>query len=328
MPQRPASGEIQLDVVVTDKAGQPVTGLDRSDFTLLDNNHPAQIQSFEAYGGSAAEPQQPTQIIIIIDTVNIGFDEVSYSRFGIDQFLRNDNGRLAEPVSIYWYTDTGLMGAAPPSTDGNALAGELDATEGHLRSINRSAGVWGAIERFEMSVQTLNNVVRAAAEHPGRKLLIWIGPGWPMLDSPNMQMTWKDQQRLFGNIVQLSTLLREAQMQIYSVTPGMPNSYTYLYESYTKGVKKASQAYLPNLDLKVLAVESGGFALPPSNDLAAEIEKCAREASAYYTISFTPPRADGPNEYHELKVRVDKPGHIARTDTGYYNQPPGMEKPQ
>jgi VWFA-related protein len=329
-PRRP-DGQILLDVVVTDKAGKPITGLDRSDFTLLDNNHPAEIQSFEAYGGSKAASEQPTQIILVIDTVNIGFDQVSYSRFGIDQFLRSDGGRLGVPLSIYWYTDTGLRGlagATAPSTDGNTLATQLDATAGNLRTINRSAGAWGAIERFQMSVQTMNNVVRAAAAQPGRKLLIWIGPGWPILDNPNLQMTWKDQQRLFGNIVDMSTLLRQAQMQIYSVSTGMPNSFTYLYESYTKGVKKAAQAYLPNLDLKVLAVESGGFALAPSNDLAAEIEKCVREAADYYTLGFTPPPADGPNEYHELKVRVDKAGITARTDTGYYNQPEGKEIPR
>lgn len=330
MPQRVPNGQLLLDVVVTDKAGNPVSGLDRSDFTLLDNNRPTAIESFQAYGGQAAEPAQPTQIILVVDAVNIGFNEVSYSRFGIDRFLHSNGGRLSVPTSIYWYTDNGLapiQGETAPTTNGNTLAAQMDATSGHLRILNRSAGVWGAIERFEMSVQTLTRMAQEAATHPGRKLLIWIGPGWPMLAGPNMQMGWKDQQRLFGNIVQLSTLLRDAQMQIYSVTPGMPNSYTYVYESYTKGVKKASQAYLPDLDLKVLAIQTGGLALPPSNDLAAGIEKCARDATAYYSVAFTPPPADGPNEYHELKMRVDKPGLTARTDTGYYDQPAGKEIP-
>lgn len=329
MQPRPPFGQIQLDVVVTDKTGKPIAGLAQSDFTLLDNNHPAQIDSFAAYDGSVSTTEQPTQILLVIDTVNIGFDEVSYSRFGIDQFLHSDAGRLAVPLSIYSYTDTGLIAldGETPSTDGNALAAQLDSTEGHLRTINRSAGAWGAIERYEMSVQTLDRLVRAESTQPGRKLLIWIGPGWPILDNPNMQMTWKDQQKLFGNVVQLSTLLREAQMQIYSVSPGMPNSFTYLYQAYTKGVKKAAQVNLPDLDLKVLAVQSGGLALPPSNDLGAEIEKCARDAGAYYTIAFTPSRADGPDEYHELKVRVDKPGLTGRTNTGYYNQPAGAQIP-
>jgi VWFA-related protein len=320
-PHPSQSGQIQLDLVVTDKAGTPITGLDRADFTLLDNGRPAQIESFQAYGGAAQKPY--AQIILIIDTVNIGFQEVSYSRFGIDQFLRKDDGRLIAPVSVYWYTDDGIQGGVEATTDGNALAAKLDATEGHLRSLTRAAGAWGAIERFEMSLQTLDRIVRAAAQQPGRKLLIWIGPGWPMLGNPNLQMSWKDQQNMFHNLVDLSTEIREAHMSLYSVSPGMPNSYTYLYESYLKGVKKASQAYLPNLDLKVLAIQSGGQVMSPSNDLAAEIEKCVRDAGAYYSISFTPPPADGPDEYHELKVRMDKSGLIARTSTGYYDEPTG-----
>lgn len=321
---QPRSGQIQLDVVVTDKAGHPITGLQRGDFTLLDDNRPTEIQSFQAFTASRAAPTNDEHIILIIDAVNIDFRDVAFSRFGIDNFLRSKGGRLPAPMSIYWYTDTGLEGDDTPTSDGNALAAKLDATQSSLRSLNRSAGAWGAIERFEMSVQMLDRIVQKIAGLPGRKMLIWVGPGWPILDSPSMQMTWNQQQHLFDTIVKLSTFMREGQLSVYSVTQGMPNQYTFLYQSYLKGVKKATQAQLPNLDLKVLAVQSGGRALVPSNDLGAEIEDCIQDAEAWYVISFTPPPADGPNEYHELKVRVDKPGLTARTDTGYYNQPPGM----
>ena len=53
----PAQGLIQLDVVATDKSGKPIAGLSQSDFTLLDNNHPASIVDFHALrrsGSSAA----------------------------------------------------------------------------------------------------------------------------------------------------------------------------------------------------------------------------------------------------------------------------------
>lgn len=322
-----APGQVQLDLVVTEKGGNAVAGLQRGDFTVLDNDRPVAIQSFDAYGASAAAPPVPTQIIVIIDTVNLGFQEVSYSRLGLDQFLRRDGGHLANPVSIYWYTDTGIESGIGPSSDGNELAAALDATGGRLRDLNR-ATAWGAIERYELSVRTLEMIAHKAAVRPGRKLLIWVGPGWPMLLNPNVdEMSWKARQSLFANIVDLSTLLREAQMQVYSVAPGIPNGYTTLYDSYLKGVKKASKANLANLDLKVIAIESGGQVQSPSNDLAAEIERCVRDAAAYYTVSFTPPPADGPNEYHEIKVRVDKPGLTARTNTGYYDQPRGTEAP-
>ena len=73
--------------------------------------------------------------------------------------------------------------------------------------------------------------------------------------------------------------------------------------------------------MKVIATQSGGLALNPSNDLAADIARCVQDASAFYTLSFDPPRADSVNEYHDLKVQIDMPGLVARTNTGYYNQP-------
>jgi hypothetical protein len=88
-----------------------------------------------------------------------------------------------------------------------------------------------------------------------------------------------------------------------------------------KGVKKVQQAGVPNLSLKVLAVQSGGVVLPPTNDMAGSIQECLQDAGAFYTLSFEPAPADGPDQYHELKVRVDKPGLTARTRTGYYDQP-------
>jgi hypothetical protein len=97
--------------------------------------------------------------------------------------------------------------------------------------------------------------------------------------------------------------------------------YTELYGSYLKGVKTADGAYPPNLDLKVLAVQSGGRVLGPGDNITEQIDRCIEDAQAYYRLSFDPPPADGPNEYHDLKVQIDKPKLTARTSTGYYNQP-------
>ena len=182
----PGSGAIQLNVVVTDKAGKPVSGLTAADFTLLDNNQPSRILSFRAYNGPAQPPEQPVEVIVLFDTVNIGFDAVSYSRQQVENFLRQDGGRLAQPTAIYWLTNDGVEAPNQPSQDGNAQAVLLDATEGHLRTVNRSAGAYGAIERFQLSVKMLGVVAENEAKKPGRKLLIWVGPGWPMLEAPGI----------------------------------------------------------------------------------------------------------------------------------------------
>jgi hypothetical protein len=141
-----------------------------------------------------------------------------------------------------------------------------------------------------------------------------------MLDSSRFQSSSsKGQEQLFNSIVELSTSLREANIALYSISMGQAGSGTFLYEDFLKGVKSAQKASPSNLGLKVLAVQSGGRVLPPSNDLASEIDSCIQDANAFYTISFDPPRADKRNEYHDLKVVVDKPGLKALTNTGYYN---------
>lgn len=88
-----ASQRITLDAVVSDKSGKAVPGLQRQDFTLLDNKQPQQILSFEAVqgGGAAAEP--PIEVILLVDEVNTAFANVSYERQQIEKFVREDEER-------------------------------------------------------------------------------------------------------------------------------------------------------------------------------------------------------------------------------------------
>jgi VWFA-related protein len=318
-----SSSAIRLDIVVTDHEGASVPGLTAADFSILDNNQPSKILSFHAYGPGVQPTDPPVQVIVLFDTVNTDFNAVSYTRQQVENFLRQNGGHLAQPASLVWLTDTGIQPQGAPTLDGNALATALEGSEARLRTINRSAGAYGAIERFELSSRALGGIAQSELKIPGRKLLIWAGPGWPMLDGPNINLSNKGQQSLFGEIVALSTLMRQAQIDLYSVAQGLPGPETFLYQSFLKGVKKASQANIPNLGLKVIAVQSGGLVIPPSNDLTGALVTCARDAPTYYTVSFEPPPADGPNDYHKLDVHIDKPGLTARTNTGYYDQPPG-----
>jgi VWFA-related protein len=314
-------GRIKLDVVVTDKSGKPVSGLDSKDFSLFDNKQPAKILSFQTNEEAVQKAGQTAQVILFIDTVNLGIQAVEYTQQQIENFLRQNGGHLSHPVSIFLFTDEGVNIEAQPSTDGTALAAQLDKAGSRLRSIGRSAGANGAIERFQLSVQTLTEIVKSLASSPGRKVLIWAGPGWPLLIGPNIQIDAKGQQRLFQSIVELSTTMREARISLYSISFGEPDAGNFLYQGYLKGVRLADKANLPNLTLKVLAIQSGGRVLGPSNDLVGQINSCVEDAGVFYTLSFDPPRADRANEYHDLKVQVDKAGLTARTDTGYYNQP-------
>ncbi len=163
------------------------------------------------------------------------------------------------------------------------------------------------------------------ATRPGRKIVVWISPGWPLLSGPNTELSSKAQQEVFNSIVRISDGLREARITLYSVDPlGTADAVemrTSYYKDFLKGVSSPNRAQIGNVALQVLATQSGGRVLNSSNDIAGEIATCIADANAFYVLSFAGEPGDGPNEYHALEVKIDKPGTTARTRTGYYAQP-------
>jgi VWFA-related protein len=320
-----AQRRVNVEVQVNDKSGAPIRGLQKQDFNLLDGKQPLDIVSFQAVDRAAPTPSDPpAEIVLVVDAVNVGFNAVSYQRNEIRKFLLQNGGKLPEPVSIAFFTDRETKIQREPSRDGNALAAAYDEYQTGLRIVNRSQGIYGAAERFDMSLKAIVSLTSYAAARPGRKLIIWISPGWPLLSGPRIQITAKEEQQLFNTIVQASTSLRQADVTLYSIDPlGLADfgTRTSYYKEFVKGVPFAKRALPGNLGLQVLAVQSGGQALNTTNDLTTAVAKCAADAEAYYILSFEAPKPDHADEYHSLDVNVDKPGVTARTRTGYYDEP-------
>jgi VWFA-related protein len=315
---------IRLNVVVNDKSGKPVPDLQQQDFQILDNKSPQQILSFEAVRGTRATGE-PLEVILIIDAVNIPYTRVAYAREQLKTFLRQDNGVLAWPSIIGFLSDSGLELQGAPSRDGNALATFLDQNPSALRIINRSQGFWGKEDQMQLSVKAFEQLGQYAGRIPGRKIVICLSPGWPMLSGPAIDLTKNEEEAIFNNIVALSTELREAGITLYDVDPlGTTDSgsfRTFFWESFIKGVHSAKDAQIGNLALQVLAFQSGGRVLNSNNDVSAEIETCVRDANTYYILSFAAEPADGPNDYHTIQVKIDRPKLKAQTLAGYYAQP-------
>jgi len=321
---QPTDRHITLDVVVTDKSGKPVPGLQEQDFTLLDNKQPQKIVSFEAVQG-AAKTDTPVEIVLLVDEVNANFTSVSFERAQIEKFLRRDGGQLPRPVSLAVLSDSGIAMSNATTQDGNALAVELTQNKAGLRSITRSQGVYGASDRIGLSLHALQELADYETPRPGRKLVIWISPGWPLLSGPRESLSSKQQESLFGSVVGLSDSLRRARITLDSIDPlgtadtgGCRTSY---YEEFVKGVKKERQVQVGNLGLQVIATQSGGRVLNSNNDVASEIASAAGDANAFYVLTFDALVGDGPNEYHALDIKLDKSGLKTLTRTGYYAQP-------
>jgi VWFA-related protein len=315
----PPASRITIDAVVTDRSGEAIAGLQQQDFTLTDNKAGRPINSFRALGHS----QEPVEVVLVIDTVNASYHTVSYERTEIDKFLHAEGSQLAYPTSLAIVTDTGTQATNGFSTDGNQVSAALDKYTVALRTINRSTGIYGADERFTLSLTALQTVAAKVSSFPGRKIILWISPGWPLLSGPHIELSDHQQQQIFGNIVGLSTQLRKSHITLYSVDPigaGENLMRTNYYKNFLKGIEKPSQVDAGDLALQVIATQTGGLALDSSNDTAALLRRCYSDANSYYELSFDAPPADRPNEYHHLQLQVNRPDVSVRTIQGYYNQ--------
>jgi len=260
-----------------------------------------------------------------VDEVNTNFRRVAYERDEIKRFLMQNEGVLAHPTSMAFFSDTGTEIQQINSRDGNALLAAFDQHETGLRSIRRGQGFYGAVERFQLSLTALNSLVVKEAQTPGKKMVVWISPGWPILSGPEVEISAKQGASLFASIVSLSTALRQARMTLYSIDPeGTEDAggiRTFYYKEFLKPITAAKNALPGNLALQVLATQSGGLVFVASNDITGQIDRCVADASAFYTLTLDAAVAERPNEYHSIEVKVAQPGLLARTRSGYYVQP-------
>lgn len=313
------SPKVTLDFVVTPGTGSPVEGLTQDDFTVSDNKNPEAITSFRQLGGDA----EPMQILIVLDAINAPFTLVSSERDQIIRFLRARPEHLPALTSLAVVTDTEIYMQPRPSTDGKALSAALEHHMLGLRTLRRSTGLEGATERANLSLHALTQLAARESATPGRKLILWVSPGWPLLSGPGVHLTPKQEQRIFSSVVQITEELRQNQITLYALNgfgATEPLLWSEYYQGFTKPLVKPYDANIGNLALQVFAQQSGGLVLN-SNDLGGLLKRALEDASAYYEITYDKPAAERQNEFHSVAVQVDKPGLTVRGINGYYSQP-------
>jgi VWFA-related protein len=314
----PGLGMIKLDVVVTDASGTPVPGIPFRDFTVLDNGEPRNIFSFQAFDGVSAKPDPPVEVILVIDTLQVPDDLIRYERDSVETFLRRNGGNLAAPVSVLTLEDGGLWRVGETSSDGNLLATLVARDRGLTLIHSLPRGLKAKPSRDALN--SLGAIATAERQRPGRKLLLWVGPGWGVGSGAYGEGLLVPGEDIFYNFWWFNTLFREARIALYTFSVEGTDT-SQLYQGYLPGAKSILKDHFLHFYRKVLAVESGGLVLNRSDDMAGQIESCVREAGVFYSLSLNPSHADHVDEYHSLQVQIDRPGLTARTKTGYYDQP-------
>lgn len=335
-----------LTVQVADAAGRPASNLRAADFTILDNAQTRALTSFQS--AVSDSDRSAATILLVLDTVNSSTRQLQSFARAIEQVLQAEDSPLAHPVAI-----GALYGSSidvdPPTTDRSALLAELKLRAARLNStgcldaeqqleapqvpwLAGSGGIRHSLSpdsldcinrRFVSSVTALTTLAVEHAEDAGPLLVLWFGPGWPLLTNREFGPDSGElQHNFFTKLVDLSTALREAHMTVNALASPdespEPEKRDTRDVAFFAGVPDESQAHAGNLGLHALAHQTGGRILTGSRNLTDEIRTCMADADSYYLLSFDFPPAASYGEYHGVAVKIDMPGLTARTNTFYY----------
>lgn len=332
----PTEGTIRLDVEVKNKAGYPVTGLRQQDFTLQDNGRPSTIVTFQAFDGLRERPDPPVEVILVIDELNMQVGpQLQAAEDEAETFLRQNQGHLAQPVSIYRISRDGPGTGSYSPTDGNGLAEEIahqSAPHVNWKKPNVSVHADPFTTRKPInfnvtaSLDVLGSIAIEERRRPGRKLLFWLGPGW-QIDRPI-------EGELLQRSIELCIRMREARIAIWEAAEwpwsnGQGNplpTHDIVDPTYPEDMESGT-GDSRSLTLPLMAMQTGGGVLKARNNLFTLIAKRIEEGSCFYSLTFDAPRTVRVDEYHQVKVAVSQLDTTARTRAGYFDEPVFYDQP-
>ncbi len=379
---------VNLEVVVTDRAGVPIRGLGADQFTLLVDGEQVPIEYFsEVLGGRTVRPAEggATRAVPGLSEVAPGGDVgTSYLVF-IDNFfsLPTDRNRVLRALS-----ESLVLGPedrmAIVSFDGRDLKMLSTWSQSEVdlqRAINRSLGdpafglqraserrqfdfdrllvesalvlggpaarrssifnflgpneryhVLRLAEQVERSVAAASATLRSFAMPPGRKVMLLLSGGWPLLPADfllNDRNRFVIDREILGGEPLFRPLVDTANLLGYTLYPiDVPGLSDESIGAEFSGASRfgfggttslGGSAFLRETDvqatLRYLARETGGKALINAQRVEA-FERVFEDTRSYYWLGFTPKRG-WDDSRHEVEIRTGNPALRLRARQGY-----------
>ena len=338
---------VVLNVVVTDKANQPVIGLTREDFQILENDQAQTISSFEptvspsnagnrpeSAAGSSVFPggaapllkgAESPRTILVLDELNTPSEDLMFAGEKMKQFLLKQPAELSQMTSIYLLTKRKLELFAPPTRDRKTLLAALqkDFIELPPHYLD-SGGIQGGADRLIASLMALDQIALANAELKTRKNVIWIGHGIHILSDNSVSGSDRDRFRSWVHYT--ANWLQETQTTVYTIDPRGLEVTEETVSDGGNGMNIGGLGPTPaELVFESVAPESGGEMIRGRNDLDVAIATAVRDGSSYYALSYYPANRNWDGNFRKIRVTVTRPQVTARTQMGYYAFPDGMQ---
>ena len=326
-----------VDLTATDADGQPVYGLDQSDFTILEDGKPQPIRNFEEVGlrpvmpvrdlppnvYTNLQPPPPSSAvnILLLDFANEAPVDsaipAELSRSTAMQKRVKDAAiaalaQMPEGTQVALLSMTNNLRILQSFTSDRAiLIAAIDATPYDLDG-NGDVQCVQSNNRNRMVLEALDQIAVSSAAIHGRKNLIWFTVGIPAITDPNDRPDCLPDYSL--SLSHAYDQLTAAQVSVYPVA--------------AYGVGRLGGR---DLSMQMVAEATGGVAYSETNDISNAVLKAINNGANYYSIAYSPPDQKYNGAYHKIEVKVDRPGVTLDFRKGYYSDdlakdklPPGL----
>jgi VWFA-related protein len=273
------------------------------------------------------EQMQPGDLVAIIRTAG---------GMGALQSFTSDKRQLYAAIErVRWYPvgRGGISAFAPIEGDPlgtSATDEEEDDTApagGNRSQANRLEDFRGEVFATG-TLGAVNYIVSGLGELPGRKSVVLISDGFRLFSPDGEQNA-----RVVASLNRLTDLANRASVVIYTMDARGLQTLGLTAADNVSGLSQdqVSQSLSDRRDelfetqagLVVLAERTGGFNIRNNNDLAGGIRKVLEDQRGYYLIGYRPDEATfdaatGRRKFHNIKVKLKRPGLNVRTRTGFY----------
>lgn len=346
-----ATREVLLDVVVTDKAGQPVTGLTAADFTVTEEGELQHLTHMEEHHPMSAEdlarlkavPALPpntftnftplvntnASTVILIDALDTRIDAQMELRQQLIAYLKKM--QPGTPIAIF-QVDTEMRLIQGFTSDPQVL---LDAAKSKRDMPSLQKPIRGSRDEFRRARMDIlrsgfQMMGRYLAGFPGRKNLVWFTGAIPQsyLSDPigtSFGKSFKDDFNVMeddsGELTDALTLSRVAVYPIdargLQTLPQFQASNNGRMSPNANLHFEAGQAF-QHMDLDRIAEETGGKAFYNTNGLKEVLAGIVSNGSNYYTLAYATTNQTWNGQFRHIKLTINRPGVQMQCRKGYY----------
>jgi len=353
-----AVNEVQLDVVVVDKKGNPITDLTAADFEIYQNELPQEVASgvyirnqietaappfasrkdapaiLKLPGATLKEEDVCRTIVFVVDNLSLAFQQLHRAKMSIKGFMEKQM-QSCDMVAVI-RTGYGNSALGFFSSDKNQINARVDAIplegppeEVYLgEEVNLDDGT--LLRIYSNQLSTVSYSIRAMKDMPGRKILFLL-TSLPMLEIKMSTFFGigaeeavinpsANPSEIFGS--QLNRLADEA-LRAGVVVHTMDAMGLYCAER-NEVVCDSPNPNKAN-SFNELSYKTGGLFVKDSNFFLNGIGREANNMIAgYYLLSYVPPQTtfnvSRKNVYHRIVVKVKRKGAVVHTRDGFYGR--------